>query len=161
AASSASRARRNIAGQTGATIRARGARATRRAASRPPVGRHQAAQHAIRTGDAGQTVAAVSRRCAGFSGLAAHVAEAVAARNAQGIEPADAGVAWSAAAIVARRGDGAGVVHEVADVAFGIAARGVAADTDEVAGTGLVAANVARARQARSGRPAAIAIGLA
>ncbi|MDX1417045.1 MAG: serine/threonine-protein kinase, partial [Candidatus Promineifilaceae bacterium] len=78
------------------------------------------------------------------------VAEPVAARNPEGIELAHAAHgAQAPAAVCAGRGNAAGVVLEVADVALGAAAHGVAADAQVGAGL-LLAAHVALARQARA-----------
>src|SRR5262249_39980276 len=113
-------------------------------------------------GDAGHAVAAVGRRRTRLARLAAHRAEAIASRNAERIELADAGIAGRPAAVVARRRyrfvAGIGGLVEVADIAFRIAAHRVAAEAHEVARVGLLAGDVSRAGKPGAGGAAAIAV---
>ena len=100
----------------------------------PPVARTVAPQRStpFASGTHGSAVAAVADERAGLRRPSAHRAEAVAARHAERVELAHAGVARGAAAVVARRRVAARVVLVVADVALGVAAHRVAADAGRI-----------------------------
>jgi hypothetical protein len=85
------------------------------------------------------------------------VTETIAARHAERIQLADAAVAYTGAAVVARARDAAGVVLVVANVALRAAAGRIATDPERLALV-LLARDVAVPGQAAAGRAAAVTV---
>jgi len=116
-----------------------------------------AAQDARSIGHARRQVAAVHGRRTSSTRLDAARSEAIAAWNPEEIDLTDAGIAHPVAAIVARRGNVAGVVLEVTDITLWVAAAGIAADPEGLARVDLTD-DVAIARQARARSAATVAV---